>query len=152
MTDLFNIEKMVDEKIVAAIARHEQQKHKQIITHFTPPTREEVDAYKVEKNLSLDVQRFMDFYTSNGWRVGKVPMKDWRAAARRAAREWCQGRAPGPATLRGPRLSRDTVMEAEVFYQEKATEWLQANMGQGFHRGWRAALIGRILAERGVHQ
>ena len=26
---------------------------------------------------------FFDYYQSNGWRVGKMPMKDWEAAARR---------------------------------------------------------------------
>ena len=27
-------------------------------------------------------QRFVDYYESNGWKVGKNPMKDWRAAVR----------------------------------------------------------------------
>ena len=26
--------------------------------------------------------RFVDYYTANGWKVGKNPMKDWRAAVR----------------------------------------------------------------------
>ena len=29
---------------------------------------------------------FFDFYSSKGWVVGKSPMKDWQAAARRWAR------------------------------------------------------------------
>ena len=31
---------------------------------------------------SFDVQQFLDHYDSNGWRVGRVPMKDWRATVR----------------------------------------------------------------------
>ena len=27
-------------------------------------------------------KRFVDFYASKGWRVGKEPMKDWEAAVR----------------------------------------------------------------------
>lgn len=51
-------------------------------TRFSPPTVEEVAAYCSEKGFSIDPQRFVDYYQSNGWRVGKNPMKDWRAAVR----------------------------------------------------------------------
>jgi hypothetical protein len=30
----------------------------------------------------VDPERFVDFYTSNGWKVGKNSMKDWKAAVR----------------------------------------------------------------------
>ncbi len=49
---------------------------------FTPPTLEEVTAYCIERNNSVDAQRFIDYYTSNGWQVGKNKMKDWKAAVR----------------------------------------------------------------------
>ena len=49
---------------------------------FIPPTVEEVRAYCAEKGYNVDPQRFVDFYTSNGWRVGKNPMKDWKASVR----------------------------------------------------------------------
>ncbi len=49
---------------------------------FTPPTVGEVRAYCTEKGYAVDPQRFVDYYTSNGWRVGKNPMKDWKAAVR----------------------------------------------------------------------
>lgn len=56
---------------------------------FTPPTLEEVQAYCKERHYgTLDVspQRFIDYYTSNGWKVGRNPMKDWKAAVRNWAR------------------------------------------------------------------
>ena len=30
----------------------------------------------------MDASRFVDFYSSKGWMVGKTKMKDWQAAVR----------------------------------------------------------------------
>lgn len=49
---------------------------------FVKPTLEEVEAYCIERNNSIDPQRFIDYYESNGWKVGKNPMKDWKATIR----------------------------------------------------------------------
>lgn len=49
---------------------------------FVPPTVDEVRAYCAEKGYSVDPERFVDYYTSNGWRVGKNPMRDWKASVR----------------------------------------------------------------------
>jgi hypothetical protein len=38
--------------------------------------------YCVERKNAVDPQRFVDFYTSKGWMVGKSKMKDWKAAVR----------------------------------------------------------------------
>ena len=52
------------------------------ISIFKPPTHEEVKAYCTERNNNVDPDRFINFYTSNGWKVGKNSMKDWKAAVR----------------------------------------------------------------------
>lgn len=49
---------------------------------FSKPTLEEVQSYCTERNNNIDAQYFIDYYESNGWRVGKNPMKDWKAAVR----------------------------------------------------------------------
>lgn len=49
---------------------------------FVPPTPEEVNAYCRERNNGIDGNEFCDFYISKGWKVGKNPMKDWKAAVR----------------------------------------------------------------------
>jgi hypothetical protein len=49
---------------------------------FTPPTREQVAAYIAEHGYRVDTDRWMAYYESNGWRVGKNPMRDWKAAVR----------------------------------------------------------------------
>ena len=54
--------------------------------HFVPPTLENVIGYCQEKGLNVDAQRFVDFYESKGWMVGKNKMKDWKAAVRNWSR------------------------------------------------------------------
>lgn len=49
---------------------------------FVPPTVEEVAAYCSLRRNSVDPQRFVDYYTSNGWKVGRNAMKDWKSAVR----------------------------------------------------------------------
>ncbi len=49
---------------------------------FSPPGLEEIEAYFAEKGgTASQAERFRDFYESNGWKVGKNPMKSWKAAA-----------------------------------------------------------------------
>lgn len=49
---------------------------------FSPPGLEEIEAYFAEKGgTAAQAKRFRDFYESNGWKVGKNPMKSWKAAA-----------------------------------------------------------------------
>ena len=55
-------------------------------SRFIPPTLEEVKAYVLEKGLEMDAEEFYDYYTAIGWKVGKSPMRDWKAAARNWAR------------------------------------------------------------------
>jgi len=49
---------------------------------FTPPTLDELQAYIHDQGYNVDAQRFLDHYVAVGWKVGKNPMKDWRAAVR----------------------------------------------------------------------
>ena len=47
-----------------------------------PPDMAEVKAYFAEKGgTNAQAERFFTYYESNGWRVGKNPMKKWKAAA-----------------------------------------------------------------------
>lgn len=49
---------------------------------FHPPDIAEVKAYFAEKGgTNAQAERFFAYYESNGWRVGKNPMKKWKAAA-----------------------------------------------------------------------
>lgn len=60
---------------------------------FSPPSVEEVAAYCREKGYAVDAERFVDYYASVGWKRGKTPIKDWKAAVR----TWARKDAPKPA-------------------------------------------------------
>jgi len=49
---------------------------------FIKPTLEEVKEYCKERNNSVDAERFINFYESKGWMIGKSKMKDWKACVR----------------------------------------------------------------------
>jgi len=49
---------------------------------FVPPTLDEVSAYCKERNNHINPAKFIAFYESKGWMVGKNKMKDWKAAIR----------------------------------------------------------------------
>lgn len=51
-------------------------------SRFKPPSVQEVSDYCEERKNRVDPQRFVDYYTANGWKVGKNPMRDWKAAVR----------------------------------------------------------------------
>ena len=53
-----------------------------IIGRFTTPTHTEVMEYCQQRNNNVDAEKFIDFYESKGWMVGKNKMKDWKAAVR----------------------------------------------------------------------
>jgi hypothetical protein len=52
------------------------------IGRFTPPTLEEVTEYCQERKNNVNPQKFIDFYESKGWMIGKNKMKDWKASVR----------------------------------------------------------------------
>lgn len=54
---------------------------------FSPPTVDEVKAYCQANGYSVDAERFVDHYESNGWMVGKNKMRSWEAAVRNWARK-----------------------------------------------------------------
>lgn len=79
---------------------------------FKKPTLEEVEAYKKERNLTLDAQSFIDYYESNGWKVGRNSMKDWKATARRWSRSNTPGDTNKPEWL-NKEIKIEEVSEAE---------------------------------------
>ena len=55
---------------------------KQPRPRFEKPSAEAVREYCESRRNSVDAGEFCDFYDSRGWLIGKVPMRDWRAAVR----------------------------------------------------------------------
>lgn len=49
---------------------------------FEKPTLSQITQYCLERNNNVNAEQFYDHYESNGWKVGKNSMKDWKAAVR----------------------------------------------------------------------
>ena len=84
------------EKIQEIDTRDRDREDKPKRQRFVPPTIEEITAYCRERNNNVDVERFHAYYTANGWKVGKNPMKDWKAAVRTWERD-DRPKGKGPA-------------------------------------------------------
>ena len=70
-------EKELDTEIESIRGKSAQGAHK-----FIPPSADDVQAYCKERSNSVDADKFVDFYASKGWMVGKNKMRDWKAAVR----------------------------------------------------------------------
>ena len=57
-----------------------QQPPQRKTAKFVKPTIEEIRAYTTAKHYTFDAEAFFAYYESNGWKVGRNPMKDWRMA------------------------------------------------------------------------
>jgi len=80
----------------------EGSKHIAHARAFVAPTLEEVKNYCREKGYYIDPEEFMEHYTSNGWMVGKVHMKDWKATINTWERRRRQGTTPAaPSKQKG---------------------------------------------------
>ena len=82
---------------------------------FCPPTVDEVKAYCLEKNYTVDAESFCDFYESKGWFVGKNKMKSWQAAVRTWQRRPNHGAARTMATRSVTALDTSNVNYSETF-------------------------------------
>lgn len=84
-TEIFGAEKLVTKNNNIknnSIKNNNIKKSTSESEEFVKPMLKEVIAYCQERQNKVDPEKFMDYYESNGWRVGKSPMKDWKAAVR----------------------------------------------------------------------
>lgn len=64
------------------VKESKENESEEAVNRFTPPTLEAVQAYCIERKNSINPERFISYYSANGWRIGSQPMQDWRAAVR----------------------------------------------------------------------
>ena len=60
---------------------------------FERPTLDDVKAYCQERGNNVDAEKWYNYYSANGWKVGKNSMKDWKAAVRTWERSDGNGRS-----------------------------------------------------------
>ncbi len=53
---------------------------------FLKPSIDQIKAYIKSEQLNVDPEYWFDYYESNGWKVGKNAMKDWKACLRKWSR------------------------------------------------------------------
>lgn len=78
-------DKMSHNKIINNIQEEKESNNINVITKekgFVKPSIEEVTEYCRAHNSIINPETFFNYYESNGWKVGKNPMKDWKAAVR----------------------------------------------------------------------
>ena len=88
---------------------------------FIPPTLEEVKSYCSERKNNVDADKFIDYYESNGWMVGRNKMKDWKAAVRSWERNnYGNSKQQSHVVEEVPDYMRKQIDEMESFYSNHA--------------------------------
>lgn len=86
---------------------------------FVKPTIQEIQDHIIEKGYTFDAEAFYAFYESNGWKVGKNPMKNWKMACT----TWAKNRKNNNNNVNYGRETitdkiRRSVEEANIFSQQ----------------------------------
>ena len=87
---------------------------------FVKPSVEEIQAHILEKGYTFDAEAFYAFYESNGWKVGRNPMKNWKMACT----TWAKNNRNNKNNNYGRETITDkirrTIEEANKFSQQLA--------------------------------
>ena len=78
---------------------------------------EEVASYCRERGNHVDPHYFHSYYESNGWRVGRNPMRDWKAAVR----SW-ESNGLGDRTAQEPSVGDSFQRAMEMLRMEEAKQ------------------------------
>ena len=158
--DIRNIEENKENKeivIESVVAQPQQtptqpkERKKRSSSAFVKPTFEECMAYAQEKGYQWNIERFFNYYESNGWRVGQNPMKNWKAAMRTWNTKEPQYSQPNlfPTTTSNnnnglTQYNNGTIQQqfgGTQSYYTKESEQRVLGMGQrGFDRAFQAAM------------
>lgn len=90
---------------------------------FEKPTISDIKQYCIERNNNVNAEQFFDYYESNGWRVGKNSMKDWKAAVR----TWERSEYRKPNSKKNSK--EDAINVVKELMDEYANEQFEDNSG-----------------------
>ena len=86
---------------------------------FEKPTLSQIEQYCIERNNTVNAEQFFDYYESNGWKVGKNSMKDWKAAVR----TWERSEYRKPNSKKNSKEDAiNVVKELMEEYEQSATD------------------------------
>ena len=90
---------------------------------FEKPSISEIKQYCMERNNNVNAEQFYDYYESNGWKVGKNSMKDWKAAVR----TWERSEYRKPTVKKNSK--EDAINVVKELMEEYANEQFEDNNG-----------------------
>lgn len=90
---------------------------------FEKPSISDIKQYCMERNNNIDANQFYDYYESNGWKVGKNSMKDWKAAVR----TWERSEYRKPNSKKNSK--EDAINVVKELMEEYANEQFEDNNG-----------------------
>lgn len=90
---------------------------------FEKPTLSQITQYCLERNNCVNAEQFYDYYESNGWKVGKNSMKDWKAAVR----TWERSEYRKPNSKKNSK--EDAINVVKELMNEYANEQFEDNNG-----------------------
>lgn len=93
---------------------------------FSKPSVMEIDDYSKENGYEVNAQYFYDYYEANGWKIGKNPMKDWKATVRNWSRNNKNWDKKGISKSRLPDFENPHKQEPKKkprLSPEEAKEW-----------------------------
>ena len=90
---------------------------------FEKPSISDIKQYCIERNNNIDASQFYDYYESNGWKVGKNSMKDWKAAVR----TWERSEYRKPNSKKNSK--EDAINVVKELMEEYANEQFEDNNG-----------------------
>ena len=93
---------------------------------FVPPSPAEVEAYSKEIRWPMNGQHWCDHYAQKDWMVGKMRMKDWKAAVRNwKANKWLPS---APGTKQNSQLEMEAFIEPPGwldFMRSECPDWIR---------------------------
>lgn len=118
-----------DNKDINIYTRERETRTRESKNSFTAPSVAEVRAYCEAKNYPIDPEEFVAHYESNGWMVGKVPMKNWKSAIT----SWAKRRANEPQYTPVQPRRRESAFERALKTGDAmfGTDWHRQAYGPG---------------------
>ena len=110
-----------------SIEHHSIQQTEKREKRFTPPLIDEVRKYCLENALTVDPERFIDYYETRGWMLSNnVRMKSWKAAIR----NWQRTEKERGQVNTRPQTAQTNYSQRQYEEQkpEELPEWLKETM------------------------
>lgn len=126
----------------------------QVAKRFTPPTYDEMLAYMQQQrphNSPADVERVaakcFGYYSGNGWKVGRNPMKDWKGACQTFLADLPKLTAPAAGELTVYRNPANPVFTSQPQQSQVAARTQQAhNMMNAYDYDENGNRLGRRIS------